>query len=111
MSDNEDQQDNDRLQEMSGKPRQDKRLYAVGPYLGPHATESMPSEDSFRHRAERDTRFAQTAEMGLTKGRFKAGWAAARRPTTKDQDAAKKRLRDMEVEKRVERLKALFNAD
>jgi hypothetical protein len=92
-----------------GKPRQDKRLYAADPHVGPRPTDWMLSEETIRSRNARDARFAQIVAMGLTKGRTKAGWAQARRPGKRDRDAAKRKLREMEEEAERDRLRALLN--
>jgi hypothetical protein len=109
VSDNEDQQGANTQNKKSGKSHQRQHLYAAGPHLGPRSTDWMLSEETLRSRAARDARFAQIVAMGLRQGRTKAGWAQTRQPGKRDQDAARKKLREAEDKEEKERLKALLD--
>lgn len=89
------------------KYRQNRRLYATDPHVGPRSTDWMLSEEALKNREAQDARFAEIVAMGLAKGRTKAGWAQARRPGKRDRDAAKARLQELE-EREGERLKAFL---
>lgn len=67
-----------------------QKLFARDPHKGPRSTDWMLSPETLQARREKDEKFAKMVEMGLAKGRTKAGWAQARRPGKRDRDAAKR---------------------
>jgi hypothetical protein len=78
----------------SHKSAENQKVYAFDPHRGPRSTDWMLSPETLAARPAKDAKFAHMVQLGLAKGRTKAGWAQARRPGKRDRDAAKKKLTD-----------------